>query len=59
VRFRVPERALAVRLDAARAEPRIDTLVVDLDAMRLSVVWRFSTPRAAGVEEAVLVVPEV
>lgn len=54
--FRVPKRRLAMALltrdrETVHLEPRIDTLVVDTDAMRLHVTWRARTPLRRSLQE--------
>jgi hypothetical protein len=57
-RLCLPDPVVAARLKR-KAErlwtaPRVDTLILDLEAMRVSMVWRLSTPAAAAIERATL-----
>ncbi len=58
-RFRLPEPILAARLGKGDVEtwglPLIDTVVLDLPARRLSLVWRLAIPTELGVDRAALV----
>lgn len=60
-RLRVPKRRLAMAMltrqrDTVVLEPRIDTLVVDTDAMRLHVTWRARTRLRRSLNEVHTVV---
>ncbi len=58
-RFRLPDPVVAARLKQgdklAWGVPVIDTLILDLDEMCLSMVWRMRVPIAMGIEAAALV----
>jgi hypothetical protein len=53
-RFRLPDPALAAHLKRGDVVlwgvPRIDTLIIDLEKMRLAMVWRLLTPASMGIE---------
>lgn len=58
-RFRVPEARVVVQNIAKGgavtfAAPPIDTLILDLDEMHVSLVWRSVTPASLGIESACL-----
>jgi hypothetical protein len=55
-RFRLPDARVLVQLHAPSGArfhaPPIDTIVIDLAAMRLSLVWRAVKPASLGLTEA-------